>query len=159
MILFAFFHWFFDRRVFIDADKKMYMPYLKSIMGIPNKEIEIVKEKENKVVKTLTIIPRYYGLNRQKPSNIITTNNPEKSNLISSGVEVEVEDEVEDFCLLNDGAMILIDNTLWKGLVLSQVTQSSYLFFLFLFYSILSISSRLVFFLNSLCFFFLNSYF
>ena len=103
------------------------MPYLKSIMGITNKEIEI--EKEKKDVNTQSIIPKYYGLNKQEPSNIITTNNPEKSNSISSGVEVEVE--VDDFCLLNDGAMILIDNTLWKGLVLSQVTQSSFSFFFF----------------------------
>ena len=111
----------------------MYMPYLKSIMGITNKETETETEKEKEDVKTQTIIPKYYGLNKQKSSNIVITNNPEKSNSISSGVgvegEVEVVVEVEDFCLLNDGAMILIDNTLWKGLVLSQVTHSSFFFF------------------------------
>jgi hypothetical protein len=106
------------------------MPYLKSIMGITNKKTEIKIEKEKRDIKTQTMTPKYYGLNKRKLSNIITTNNPEKSNSISSGVEVEVE--VEDFCLLNDGAMILIDNTLWKGLVLSQVTHSSFFFFIFI---------------------------
>ena len=99
----------------------MYMPYLKSLMGTPNKEIEnheIMKQK---------IAPKYYGLNKQKTSNIIDRNEVHSVGTISNEVEVEVK--VEDFCLLNDGAMILVDNTLWKGLVLGQVRSFSFLSF------------------------------
>ena len=85
-------------------------------MGIANKEIE------NKEIIAQKIIPKYYGLNKQKTSNFIQIN--------ADQIKVELKDE--DFCLLNDGAMILIDNTLWKGLVLGQVisfTSSILLFY------------------------------
>ena len=36
--------------------------------------------------------------------------------------ENKKEDEYDDsFCLLTDGALIIADNTLWKGMVLGQV--------------------------------------
>lgn len=105
----------------------MYMPYLKSLMGTANKETE-----SNEIIKQ-KITSKYYGLNKQKTSKIIEKNEDHSVGTISSEVEVEVK----DFCLLNDGAMILVDNTLWKGLVLSQVRLLTYLIlsYLFLFFS------------------------
>ena len=123
----------------------MYMPYLKSLMGTASKEIE-----NSKVIKQ-KIIPKYYGLNKQKTSNTIERKEDQSVGTITSEVEVE------DFCLLNDGAMILVDNTLWKGLVLSQVRSLSYPFFSFLFFFFFfSFFSPLSFFsfFSSLFFFF-----
>ena len=94
----------------------MYMPYLKSLLGVVDKEIE-----NNKMISQ-KMIQKYYGLNKRKSSDAIVRNAAEKFGTISC----EVDAEVEDFCLLNDGALILIDNTLWKGLVLSQVFFASF---------------------------------
>ena len=65
--------------------------------------------------------------------------------IIKSKADIELngdEDDINSFCLLSDGALIIADNTLWKGMVLSQVRHNkdfNLFCILFYFYSNISI--------------------
>lgn len=107
----------------------MYEQYLRSLLG--SNKIEIKKVIESNVYKSENIIVHTED---KKETNDLKGNQGKVSSISSddnSGDEISIENEVEnenengneDFCLLNDGALILVDNTLWKGLVLGQVNE------------------------------------
>ena len=147
-------------RVFIDADKKMYEQYLRSLLG--SNKTEIKKVKESNVYKSENIIVHTEDKketsdlkgNQGKVSSISSDDNSGDKINIEISIENEVESESEaeneaeneneneDFCLLNDGALILVDNTLWKGLVMGQVNEQHST------YDILLIIFKLVEFIN-----------
>ena len=106
-------------RAFIDADKKSYVKYLKTILGETSvSSVDIDRNTKNMGSKV--------------------------DGIIKNKADIELngdEDDINSFCLLSDGALIIADNTLWKGMVLSQVrlNKDSNLFCI-LFYSQSNIS-------------------
>ena len=92
----------FQFRAFIDADKKSYVKYLKTILGETSvSSVDIDRNTKNMGSKV--------------------------DGIINSKADIELngdEDDINSFCLLSDGALIIADNTLWKGMVLSQVRHN-----------------------------------
>ena len=89
-------------RAFIDADKKSYVKYLKTILGETSvNSVDIDRNTKNMGSKV--------------------------DGIIKNKADIELngdEDDINSFCLLSDGALIIADNTLWKGMVLSQVRHN-----------------------------------
>ena len=81
-------------RVFIDADKKKYQNYLLELMGY-----ELIKTEKEKLI----------------PNETSTSETSTSSLNNKKYMKTKVS-------LLNKNALIIIDNTLWKGLVLNEVT-------------------------------------
>ena len=92
----------FQFRAFIDADKKSYVKYLKTILGETSvSSVDIDRNTKNMGSKV--------------------------DGIIKNKADIELngdEDDINSFCLLSDGALIIADNTLWKGMVLSQVRHN-----------------------------------
>ena len=69
------------------------------------------------------------GSNKIKNNKVNENENDKSDSDHNNGIENKNENENEneisddDFCLLSDGALIMVDNTLWKGLVLGQVNE------------------------------------
>ena len=128
----------------------MYEQYLRSLLG--SNKSKIKKVKESNVYKSENISVHTEDKketsdlksNQGKVSSISSDDNSGDETNIENEVESEseAENENEDFCLLNDGALILVDNTLWKGLVMGQVNEQHST------YDILLIIFKLVEFIN-----------
>ena len=95
---------------FIDADKKSYVKYLKTILGEVSADIVDIDRNAKKSAKSMKI-----KMDVDIESTVENELNTDEN-----------EDDINSFCLLSDGALIIADNTLWKGIVLGQVRCTKY---------------------------------
>jgi hypothetical protein len=105
----------------------MYKEYVQTLLGEkPNMAVEKITKKEknakptvksyqkNKIVQKIEIEEK----NEIENTTIDISNSDEKNENDKNDVHNR---EYDSFCMLNDGALIVVDNVLWKGTVLGQV--------------------------------------
>ena len=89
---------------------------MKTILGEAPADIVDIDKNAKKTAKSMEI--KMDGGIESRVEKELNANENEK--------EDEDEDNINSFCLLSDGALIIADNTLWKGIVLGQVRSTEY---------------------------------
>ena len=109
----------------------MYKEYVQSLLG---EKIEKVTEKDGKKEIPVKPVMKSYQKNKvvRKVEIEIENNKLENINNVDFSSSQQNENKINDendendaFCMLTDGALILVDNVLWKGTVLGQVNYSA----------------------------------
>lgn len=104
----------------------MYREYVQTLLGEkPIVAIEKVSKKEETVKPTVKSYQKnkiVQKLEIKTETNEIEKNNADITNIIEQGVDNDIKNhEIDTYCMLHDGALIIVDNVLWKGTVLGQV--------------------------------------
>jgi predicted O-methyltransferase YrrM len=106
----------------------MYKEYVQTLLG---ERPDVAVEKATKKEEIAKSAAKSYQKNKivQKIEIKIEKNDIQNRSTDISNSNEQYDDnkndtqnqENESFCMLNDGALILVDNVLWKGTVLGQV--------------------------------------
>ena len=104
----------------------MYREYVQTLLGEkPIIAVEKVSKKEETVKPTVKSYQKnkiVQKLEIKIETNEIEKNNADITNIIEKGVDNDIKNhEIDTYCMLHDGALIIVDNVLWKGTVLGQV--------------------------------------
>ena len=110
----------------------MYREYVQTLLGEkPIIAVEKVSKKEETVKPTVKSYQKnkiVQKLEIKIETNGIEKNNADITNIVeqNEGVGNDIKNhEIDTYCMLHDGALIIVDNVLWKGTVLGQVNYSA----------------------------------